>query len=331
MEPQNSLRIRIFKAKNWVPQQIPFSAWGDEESHRVGVARQVKLSLFRKQPILLQTSRWSGADRFLASVCRSLADREDPSGDPIFIKQLSFGRDSLSENWLKFLSNFNVLVPDKNTKSKTLRVLVTRRGFRSELCDIFQKLGNQPKPKAALIFSKVERWPLSIIEDIQLAWNQAYENQNSDKIVPLVISGAISGGHFQKLIWLKDYSANEVIELLSPDQPLSAFLHEAIYLSGGIPALVFILQRVLTQADPTIEKLEQKWQPIIREIQQVIDIVSAKRKLLYRLQQLSDSIKIHKYQPIDEQLVQAGLAQLYYSSQDRAVKLRAPYFAKLIQ
>ena len=328
MVAQSPLRIRIYKNQNWGRQGKNFSDWVSEESPRISVFRQVRLSLIRKQPVLLQTSRWSGIDAFLDSIRKSLSSSELGT-QPAFI-QPNFKGESLAEDWMRLATIFRNLLPEKDRpSSETLRVLFNRSGFRTELKNIFTTLGNQPKPKSAIVLCKVERWPLSIIEDIQLAWHEAFHSTKTENIVPFLITGAISGGHFNKLIWLNDFSVPEAQKLLQSRTEPSPFLQQAIVRSGGIPDLVFGVMNIADE--PTPEKLHSQWQPIGREIHHVIDIVAAQRKMLHRLQDLCNSEVEHGFIPLDTQLIEAGLVCSYYASRRLSVRLRAPYIRELLR
>ena len=189
--------------------------------------------------------------------------------------------------------------------------------------EFFEELSSDPAPPHALLLTRVERWPLAMLEDLQQAWLDSLPVQRSNKVVPLILAGAISGGLISNALWLRDYTFGEALKRISVDAP-SEKLKKAIWLSGGIPDLIHALadRGVL---DPDEDSLRQVWGHFMKEIRVVLNLISAQQELQDRLFQLSFS-ELPTI-PDDLALKEVGLVRANHGTS----MLRAPLIGRLIR
>ena len=176
------IEIRRFKVKNWGRSGCPPYRLMRMQETRALTYRRVDTTIQRGRSLLLQTARWSGARDFCRRFCRRHSAAQHIS--------IRFPNDfGLFEAWLLFLSEWRRqcgLEPDEK-----LHIIAERKGFRWKIKELFELLPDIEKH--IFLFDQIERWPITIIEDVQRAWSES----KKEKPVPLLIlAGAIQGGVF---------------------------------------------------------------------------------------------------------------------------------------
>ena len=306
------IEIRRFKVKNWGREGCPPHRLMRIQETRALTYRRVETTLSRGRSLLLQTARWSGARDF----CRRFS-RKNPAAQYISIR---FPNDfGIFESWMLFLSEWRRqcgLEPDEK-----LHIIAERKGFRWKIRELFTLLPNTSD--RIFLFDQIERWPITIIEDVQRAWN---ESRKSQSVPLLILAGAIQGGVFPNRVWLYDYSINEARSLLlsSLGRELTEEEEQFLLQSGGIPELVYALLWGMQN-----NSIEQAWMPIRREISSVVDLVGTRENLLDRLyllqaQDLSTDVDT------DVSLAQAGLVRIFLRGGQQFTQLRAPLISELL-
>ena len=343
------IQIRAYKHKHWGSVGISPEVLQDEQ--RSTIERQVRIHLMRGQSLLLQTPRWSGVKSFLATIDRQLQPTEGRTQCRWIPLQFS-GRDSEWESWQKVLQSFRyweppppldddpdweeILQQEEDSKLLSLseqeqkpvpplKLITGRVAFRWSLREFFEDLSQEASPPHALLLTRVERWPLAMLEDLQQAWLDSLPVQKSNKVVPLILAGAISGGLFSNALWLRDYTTAEALKRIAVDNP-SDKLKKAIWLSGGIPDLIHTLvDRRGPLLNPDEDSLRLVWGRFMKEIRVVLNLISAQQELQDRLFQLSYSTLPTVCD--DLPLKEVGLVRANHG----VSMLRAPLIGRLIR
>ncbi|MEC7985606.1 MAG: hypothetical protein VX278_10620 [Myxococcota bacterium] len=153
--------IRKHKTIYWGEMGCPPQRWMSHSYSREHTYRRVSVTLKRRRSLLLQTPRWSGGQDFILQL-----RREMPGS--IYIPIRFPPSAQLFESWLYFLEEFRRYC--SLPREELLQVVAERKGFRWKIIDILRTLSEQQV--SVLFFDQLERWPLSIVEDLQLAWIQ---------------------------------------------------------------------------------------------------------------------------------------------------------------
>ena len=306
------IEIRRFKVKNWGRSGCPPYRLMRMQETRALTYRRVETTIQRKRSLLLQTARWSGARDFCRRFCRRHSSAQHIS--------IRFPNDfGVFDSWLLFLSEWRRqcgLEPDEK-----LHIIAERKGFRWKIKELFELLPDIEE--RIFLFDQIERWPITIIEDVQRAWSES----KKDKPVPLLIlAGAIQGGVFPNRVWLYDYSIDEARTLLSSSlgRDLNEREEDFLLQSGGIPELVYALLWGMQN-----DSIEQAWMPIRREICSVVDLVGTRENLLDRLYQLQLQ-DLPTDVENDVSLAQAGLVRIFLRDGQQFSQLRSPLISELL-
>jgi hypothetical protein len=223
------------------------------------------------------------------------------------------------EAWILFLSEWRRQcgLP----QDERLHVIAERKGFRWKLQELFSLI--EDAESRIFLFDQIERWPMTIIEDVQRAWKEYSRSQNAPI---LVLAGAIQGGLFPNRIWLYDYSLEEARALLSSalKRDLDDEEEKWLQLSGGIPDLVYALCWGMKN-----QSFEQAWLSIRREMRSVIDLMSSRERLFERLHLLQKGSQ-PTFQELDIPLAQAGLIRMLLHNGRQISKLRAPLISEVL-
>ena len=259
--------------------------------------------------------------RFLSSLSELLLPTDTRSACRVLALRL-YDDEGPTHAWQRVMEELDP--PAEDDEVRPLRMMVDRRGFRARLGESMVRLSQEERPPHALILSNVERLPLSIVEDFQLAWNESLAMQRKGKVVPILMTGAIGGGEFPNFLWLQDYGIDEALVALDlDDEPVE--MEEAVARSGGIPSLVHALEGLdgfFSESD-----LDQRWEPVAQQIRSIIGLVSVQQQLQDRLQQLC--LQSKPTQRIDEQLAEVGLVRIQRHG-GGVSSLRAPFIADLL-
>jgi len=202
-----------------------------------------------------------------------------------------------------------------------LHIIAERKGFRWKIKELFSLIPNASE--RIFLFDQIERWPITIIEDVQRSWREYMVTQKGPQ---LILAGAIQGGLFPNRVWLYDYSIEEARQLLvsSLGRDLDDVEEEYLRQSGGIPELVYALLWGMQN-----DSVEQAWMPIRREICSVVDLVGTREQLLDRLYLLQQEVQPSDVET-DVPLAQAGLVRIFLRNGQQCSQLRAPLISELL-
>ena len=219
------VEIRRYKRQNWKAFGSKPNQFIRARADRSATTQKLGILLQRKRSVLLQTPRWSGGRAFCREFCKLHANAQ-------YVPLQCPSNIELHEAWMFFLEDFRRIfaLPSE----ERLQIIAERKGFRWKLVYLFEQL---PTDKV-LIFDQIERWPVTLIEDVQRAWKE-YSYAKQEHLV-LILAGAIQGGVFTNRLWLNDYSLEETNEVIQRElqRPLSDEEEKLVHASGGVPDLV---------------------------------------------------------------------------------------------
>jgi hypothetical protein len=273
---------------------------------------RINFMLRRHQPIVLQTPRWSAPDIFL----RELFSNNKSFLFPHIHITPQY---TLSEVWMLVAQSFQEALDLEEEEVTALLFIAERKGFRWYLHRFFDLLSKREHTYDAIIIEAVENLPLSIVEDIQLAWIEYFSEITDELRIPIVIAGAIEGGLFHNILWLSDYGDEESKRLF-----LSAGLenHQEIEFCGGVPAFVHALL-----SDPTLDS----WNRLKGDARKLIELISVQSQYYDRLIELSQSEHLIAKPELDIGLMQAGLVIMTGKGSGGICKLRSPIFNNILK
>ena len=335
-----SIEIRRQKRKFWGSQYITKHQFSNT---RLTNFRQAKITLQRYQSFSLHTPRWSDSESFLHQLQQNCFDQEGKiKRKPIsFVPVHLIPQDTIQHNWQSFRDTFGQAIdcleqdsseeilcrksflqhyqkeenwifslehqPEENNDIPPLTLVTQREAFRWSLQQLFIRTSKLQQPPQALVFTKVELWPLSILRDIQEASKRALSEMIQP--IPVIFSGAIPIGGEQRNLYLQDYTMQEMLDDLNIKKPTKETL-QALHLSGGIPQLYHSLRSLQIPNEefrPSEQQLRQEWSPFVKEIRIIFNLLSAQRQLYNRILQLAR--KPLPTNHLDQVLMEVGLVK----------------------
>lgn len=303
---QSPLTFRIRKKDEWKCWHPKPEDIRKDQTPRQRLLIQIRVYLKRRQSLLLKTPRWSEPELFWERVLGSknkVCQLQTPS------PQLS-----LAEQWRHLLKQLGVI----EEAPKVLKFVAERSGFRSALIDA---LGGLENP---ILIRHAERWPLSILADIQHVWADLNHRQRP----ALLISGSIQGGHVDHQLWLPDLSVAESFQFLeiSPDPQL----REHVSRTGGVPAMLKLLKPVITKKNINRSVVEAAWEPLIDEAQRIVDHLATDSRPYMRLESIIRTGAQPFLYVLDQPLIESGLVRKVRRGSKSYSVLRAPIFARCV-
>lgn len=297
------LEIRIEKSENWIPWKLKPSTL--IKSQRQRLMSKVRIHIMRGHSVLIKVPRWSEPEEFWKQTLKGMGSTLKLRGPA---PQLS-----LNESWMKVLQDLGHV-----TDSQTiLKFIAERGGFRVALRESIEHLQVN-----VVLISNAERWPLTILDDLQEVWNET----NPTTKIPLLISGALNGGLTKHQFWLPDLTKSEALEYLGvPDTPE---IMGHINRSGGVPSLLKTLKPMVEQGILKKSLIDQIWLPVLEEVQQIRDQLSTDSRQYLRLVSIIKSGAQPFIAGLDQPLVEAGLIRKKHQGIAVFSVLRAQVFAQ---
>ena len=301
------------------------------------VARKVRASLRRMEPVVIMAPRWSQPMSFLEGLALDLV-----TGQPaLTCRTVRFrgmkGR-SLPEVWNHLVAIFQRLIPRAEIASVPSSV-ADRRGFRWSLRQLLQQAHDTAPHPVALLACEVEHLPLAAIEDVVLVWEEYWEANPTERRCALLLAGSVQASWLRigqtPQIALTDYSPQEAaaVMITRPEQQTSERVALVAQFTGGIPSIVDRFSAHFAEHGelPTSRKeLLAVLGALGDEMRGVIDIVAADEGLSVRLERLRRGEPVLANEELDLPLQQAGLLRDVIASGERLVALRAPAIAALM-
>ena len=303
------VEIRQHKRKHWGKSAFSPGHFLRAQPLRRNTFERMLSLLKRQRSVLLQTPRWSGSKAFCREFCKQHSSAH-------YISIHCPAHMEIHEAWMYFLAEmrraFQLPCEDR------LQVIAERKGFRWKLKTLFTQFPNHE----VFIFDRVERWPVTLIEDLQIAWKEYARVQPNCFLI--VLAGAIQGGVFTNRLWLNDYTIGEAKQLLEYEigRELNSEENHWLELSGGVPELVHALLWGCRN-----QNIQKAWIPIRREIHAVPDLISTRDQLLDRLFELQHGpLLFNKH--TDQLLAQAGLIRIQLIDNHPRSELRSGIIAE---
>ena len=297
------LEIRIEKSEKWIPRNLKPSSLLKTQRQRL--ISKVRIHILRGHSVLIKVPRWSEPEEFWKQTLNGM-------GATLILRgpapQLS-----LNESWMKVLQDLGH-VTDSQT---VLKFIAERSGFRTALKESIEELQVN-----VVLISNAERWPLTILDDLQEVWNEI----NSPTRIPLLISGALNGGVTKHQFWLPDLTRAEALDYIGV--PNTPEIMEHINRSGGVPSLLKALKPMVEQGIFKKSLIDQIWLPVLEEVQQIRDQLSTDSRQYLRLVSIIKSGAQPYIAGLDQPLVEAGLIRKKYQGLSVISVLRAPVFAQ---
>lgn len=305
------IALRIRKHQNWSPRPLRPQDVQSIQSPREHLHIQIQVYLRRRQSVLLKTPRWSDPHLFWRRALEGIPE----------VCELSPPSPHLSRTlqWRQLLEQFGFIASDE----PVLKVVAERGGFRQALMHVMVA---QQSP---ILIAQAERWPLTMLADIQFAWHKTKE----PKRPALLISGAIRGGEVNHQLWLPDLSLDESMRILMKNRHTADDLTDlTVYLrrSGGVPAFVEALEPLVTSKRMSKSAVEHVWQSLLSETQDVVDHLSTDMKPYMRLCAIVQSGALPFIYGVDQPLIETGLVRKVRRGMKSFIVLRAPLFARCI-
>lgn len=300
------IELRIRKNRDWKrwypkPHDIRLA-----QSPRQRLLIQIRVYLQRRQSLLLKTPRWSEPESFWQDVLGQIAEVCQPS---VPLPHLS-----LSEQWRHLLQQLGVI----EEASRVLKFVAERSGFREALS---MGLGGLKSP---ILITQAERWPLSILADIQHVWAEL-DIRNRPA---LFISGSIQGGNVEHQLWLPDLSTMESFQYLNISPSSEA--RDYVLRTGGIPTLLKHLKPLVARQDITRASVEEGWANVMNEVQRIVDHLATDARPYMRLVSITRAGAQPFIYVLDQPLIEAGLVRKVRRGTKSFSVLRAPIFARCI-
>ncbi|MGC6511008.1 MAG: hypothetical protein ACON4U_21510 [Myxococcota bacterium] len=308
---QAPIALRVRKNQNWSPWRLKPTDLQNHQSPRERLHIQIQVYLQRRQSVLIKTPRWSEEPTFWQRAFGEKTSVLHLVPPPPHL--------SLSLQWRQLLEQLGFIVHD----DKTLKVVAERSGFREAL------LGAIESTEKPILITQAERWPLTMLSDLQYAWTKSSHIQRP----ALFLGGAVRGGEVDHQLWLPDLSQNESLQQLGVEQLGAKDLDRLlVYIrrAGGIPAFIRALKPLVEQKSLSKSSVEQVWKPLLDEIQQIVDHLSTDMKPYMRLCSIVQSGARPFVYGIDQSLVETGLVRKIRRGVKAFVVLRAPIFARCI-
>lgn len=308
---QAPIALRARKKQKWAPLHIKPADFQNRQSPRERLHIQIQVYLQRRQSVLIKSPRWSEEPQFWRRTFANKSSVFHLSPPPPHL--------SLSLQWRQLLEQFGFIVHD----DKTLKVVAERSGFREALLKAIENI------QTPILITQAERWPLTMLTDIQYAWNNSSQSERP----ALFLGGAIRGGEVDHQFWLPDLSISESLDRLGVEHLKSADsdrLMVFIRRSGGIPAFVRALQTLVEQDTLSKSSVEEAWKPLLDEAQQIVDHLSTDMKPYMRLCSIVQSGARPFVYGVDQPLIETGLIRKIRRGVKAFVVLRAPIFARCI-
>jgi hypothetical protein len=301
-----------------------------ETALRGRAARRARALVRRRETVLVEAPRWSDPGRFLEDLALDLAVSEPAIGcRRTSLRHLRGApvhraRQELLRVMTQLARPTSLAIPP---------VVADRRGFRNAVVALSAEAEQTAAYDAALFLYDCENLPFEVAEDFIEAWCEVRSALLGSPRVSLLVAGALSSGLAAgapiERLDLSDYGEGETAAELVRGGPVeAALLASAAKLSGGVPALVAGVERLVRSGrfdgdlDATIARLGG----VAGEIRGAVDIAAMDDRLAARLAALAAAPATREDE--DTALVHAGLARFRPGA--RATEIRTPLIARLV-
>ena len=300
--------------------------------------QEVRHHLRRMDSVVVFTPRWSATSQFLEDLSVDLA-----VGDPLVacrsvcLRPLK-GR-SDAESW-QFLLHVFGQVGRRGWNGGFHGAVVDRRGFRSAMEDILERIHETSPHRTAVLAHGAEVLSVELIQDLTEVWMEYGIRHPEGRRCSMLLAGSVEAPWLvlgdSPQVELSDFGHAEAASAIvgrSGPMPMRQ-LEQIAAFTGGVPGLVDAVARSVRK-DPEVqidsEHLIRRMGGMADEVRNTLDIITAHDGLCDRLQQLAPGGPQYERKDVDKPLIMAGLVRQIRGEDGPQVCLRSPAFGKLIQ
>lgn len=304
---------------------------------RARLARKVRTSMRRQEPLFLLTPRWSRPDRFLDELaCDLLVGRPLVTARVVPLGTTHGRATHEAQSYLLRCVAESADLDSEGAASQPIR----RDGFRAILLGLLRRTVGGPR--RALLLQGVEHLDIGIVEDLYSCLLEHAESCGANRRYNMLFSGSVplSRGRFPGLHThiLPDFGPDEAVqavyEYLDRPHELDAERDAelAAALVGGVPALLHAVGVAADESRGLPTRQETVWSslgPLGDEIRAAVDIVASDQELAERLEAIAKQGSMPIDVSLDRKLIRAGLVRGVPKARRPRVVVRAPIIAQL--